>query len=332
MAEMIGTLAVSFAKKIGFKKLDNPTDETVFLSVSNSIVTSKWISRWLEKFKTLQTIFLLHDIIPITHPEFTLPNATRNHRQYVRRISAVSKMVIVNSEFTKKCIADYSSAESFPVPRISVAHLGVEKIFDRQYVDAFDVVAPSVPYFVFIATIEPRKNHLLLLHVWQRLTEKLGQNSPKLILIGRRGWENENALDFFERSPSVQEHVLECSQVSDRLLLKLLKGATASLFPSYIEGYGLPLAESLAVGTPVICSDIPPFREIAGDIPEFVDPLAGRGWLKLIMEYADPANPKRSRQIKRMEKFVPHRWSDHFRIVDPLIGQLLLNPDETNNS
>ena len=82
----------------------------------------------------------------------------------------------------------------------------------------------------------------------------------------------------------------------------------------------------------MICSDIPPFREIAGDIPEFVDPLAGRGWLKLIMEYADPANPKRSRQIKRMEKFVPHRWSDHFRIVDPLIGQLLLNPDETNNS
>jgi glycosyltransferase involved in cell wall biosynthesis len=157
------------------------------------------------------------------------------------------------------------------------------------------------------------------LQVWQRLVAKLGPDSPKLLLIGRRGWENENTLDLIERAESLRKYVMECSNVPDQLLIKLLANARAALFPSHVEGFGLPLAEALSLGAPVICSDIPPFKEIAGDIPEYVDPLAGRGWLRLITEYAAIDSPKRDAQVRRMKTYKPHAWVDHLSVLDSIL-------------
>ena len=94
------------------------------------------------------------------------------------------------------------------------------------------------------------------------------------------------------------------------------------LCPSFVEGYGLPIAEALALGVPVICSDIPAFREVGRGAPEFLDPLDGPGWLRAIRDYAAPASPRRAAQLARLPRWRPARWDEHIDSVAALLNQV----------
>jgi glycosyltransferase involved in cell wall biosynthesis len=82
------------------------------------------------------------------------------------------------------------------------------------------------------------------------------------------------------------------------------------------------LVEALQSGTPVIASDLPVFREVAGDIPDYLDPLDGTAWLTQILRYASPDSPERQSQLQRMAGFRAPSWSAHFTAVDALIDDL----------
>jgi glycosyltransferase involved in cell wall biosynthesis len=174
------------------------------------------------------------------------------------------------------------------------------------------------PYFVFLGTIEPRKNHLLLLNVWRRLVEETKDGNapiPKLVLIGRRGWENENIVDMLDRCPALKDHVIEASRLPDPDAQDLMRQACALVLPSFVEGFGLPIAEALEMGVPVLCSDIPAHREVGGAVPEFIDPLDGPGWLRAIRDYAAPGSWRRRAQVKRMAEWSRPSWDDHIKAV-----------------
>jgi glycosyltransferase involved in cell wall biosynthesis len=101
-----------------------------------------------------------------------------------------------------------------------------------------------------------------------------------------------------------------------------LHHAQALLFPSFTEGYGMPLVEALSANIPVIASDLPAFREIAGDVPEYLDPLDGIGWMKCITAYINTDSVERVTQLKRIAHFVPPSWSTHFQLVEELLDRL----------
>jgi glycosyltransferase involved in cell wall biosynthesis len=88
------------------------------------------------------------------------------------------------------------------------------------------------------------------------------------------------------------------------------------LFPSFAEGYGLPLIEALAAGVPVIASDLPAFREVAGDLPLYLDPIDGLGWLDAVLAFAKAQQPARQAQLARLREYVPPTWAQHFGRVD----------------
>jgi glycosyltransferase involved in cell wall biosynthesis len=325
IANLLMGLALQSVRRGNLGKYSRSACQNAYISVSNSTVSSNWLARWLARSPSVSSFVLVHDIIPITNPEFTLPQSTARHLRYVKRVLENASTIIANSTYTYECLRDYAPNAGLPLPPTVVARLGVDDCF----IGAQARFAPTIPYFVYISTIEPRKNHTMLLQVWQRVISKMGSASPKLILIGRRGWEHKNGhpfvgpllLDLLERCPGLRDYVMECSNVPDQLLVKLLVGARAALFPSHIEGFGLPLAEALSVGTPVICSDLAPFREVAGDIPEYVDPLAGRGWIRLISDYSAANSAKRSAQLERMRGYQPTRWRDHLSVLDGLLAR-----------
>ena len=95
--------------------------------------------------------------------------------------------------------------------------------------DAGDAVATSRPYFVHVGTIEARKNLALLLTLWRRLEERLGERTPSLVLVGRYGWENEAVLDHLQRSPNLRGIVHQAANLSDEVLARLMRGARAVL-------------------------------------------------------------------------------------------------------
>jgi glycosyltransferase involved in cell wall biosynthesis len=322
-ADLMARAAFSSLLPRGLGQFSKSADRNVYIHVSGSNVPSAWIERWLARSPSVDGIFMLHDVIPLTHPEYVRNSVPLRHAKYVRRIANVASVIVANSTFTADSLARFADESHMKMPHTVVAPLGIGRVFER----GVEAKPGMPPYFVFVSTIEPRKNHIMLLQVWSRLVDRFGDKAPKLVLVGRRGWENENIIDLLERAHTSGQHVLECQGLCDETLAALIRNARATLMPSHVEGYGLPVAESLALGTPVICSDLPPFRESAGEIPEYVDPLAGRGWAKVIMEYAQEDSEARRAQLDRLRGFGRPTWRAHFDTVEGVIDLLSARPE-----
>jgi len=258
----------------------------------------------------VRPIYFLHDLIPLSHPEYCRAGEVDKHRRRLQTMLRTGHGVIANSQATLDDLLAHAQAEGLSLPARVVAHLGVSRLPAPQQQRPL-----QSPYFVALGTIEARKNHLLLLHVWREMVDRLGA-TPKLVIIGQRGWECEQVVDLLERCDALRAVVREVPHCDDAQLATWLHHAQALLFPSFAEGYGLPLIEALAAGVPVIASDLPAFREVAGDLPVYLDPIDGLGWLDAIMAFADPKHPARTRQLARLQGYAPPTWAQHFERID----------------
>ncbi|MDE2253812.1 MAG: glycosyltransferase family 4 protein [Betaproteobacteria bacterium] len=265
----------------------------------------------------VRPVYFLHDLIPLTHPEYCRAGEVDKHHQRLRTIVHTGHGVIANSQATLHDFLAYARAHNLSAPADVVAHLGVSPLPEPA-------PTPPVasPYFVMLGTIEARKNHLMVLHAWREVVERLGVAAPKLVIIGQRGWECEQVVDLLERCEALHDVVQEVPRCDDAQLATWLAHAQALLFPSFAEGYGLPLVEALAAGVPVIASDLPAFREVAGDVPHYLDPIDGVGWLQAVLAFADPRHPGRQAQLVRMQGFEAPSWKAHFVKVDAWLRQI----------
>ena len=258
-------------------------------------------------------VILIHDLIPITHPEFCRPGDGDKHRDRVVNTLRHASRIIVNSAYTQTELQAFAAREQLPQPPVHVAHLGLEPAFTSG-----DAVAAARPYFVHVGTIEARKNLAFLLTLWRRLDERMGDGTPSLVLVGRYGWENEAVLDHLQRSPNLRGLVHQVSNLPDATLARLMRGARAVLAPSSVEGGDLPAVEARAMGLALIASDIPPHRELTPSA-ELVDPTDGPGWLAAI-ERATLARPAAPPALKTPD------WPSHFAVVAQAIGLAPVSP------
>jgi glycosyltransferase involved in cell wall biosynthesis len=273
---------------------------------------------------------MVHDLIPSTHPEYARPQQVGRHRRRISTTATLADGVIVNSAATAEALlthlppgSDSARLGSQPMPPIVVARLGLgDRLARAPAWPQPGLPGAERPYFVTLGTIEPRKNHLLLLNLWREMTARLGPAAPRLLVIGRRGWENENILDMLDRCTGLNGTVEETGPLPDAEVTRLLAGARALLFPSFAEGYGLPLAEALALGTPAICSDLPALREVGAAVPEFLDPLDGPAWRDAVLHYAQPQAPRRDAQLSRLRHWQAPSWATHFAEVDALLARV----------
>lgn len=286
-----------------------------YLNIGHTGLDAPGLADWLRK-RQWKPVYLVHDLIPISHPEFCRPGESKRHRQRMRTVLDSAAGVIANSAATRDALFEFARRERRPEPPCEVAWLA-----SPDEVDATPVPPGNRPTFVMIGTIEGRKNHLLLLHLWERLAKELGPATPKLVLIGQRGWEADEVFALLDRSPRLKGYVRELGRCDDATMLGWLDQARALLMPSFIEGFGIPVIEALQRGVPVIASDLPVFREIAGDIPLYLDPLDGQGWEAAIRAYCGDA-PDRARQLAAMPSFRTPTWDDHFAKVDGWLATL----------
>jgi glycosyltransferase involved in cell wall biosynthesis len=280
----------------------------IYLNVSHHQLNRPRVIERLKR-QGVRFVCLVHDLIPIQLPEYVRPRAADRHLRRIDTVARLSDGIIVNSEATRASLAPYLGQRR---PPMVVAQLGV-----NPQPAAPDGAAAGPPYFVCLGTLEPRKNHLLLLNIWRRLACEGAP--PRLLLAGRRGWENENAWDMLDRCQAFAGVVEQRRDMSDQAVRGALLGARALLFPSFAEGYGLPLAEALALGVPVLCSDLPVLREVGGAVPEYLDPLDGVGWMQAVQAYARPDAPRRAAQLARMAHWPAPSWDGHVRQALDLI-------------
>lgn len=265
----------------------------------------------------LLPVFFLHDIIPITHPEYCRPGEAEKHHRRLDTMLAVGKGIVMNSAATRDELLVYAQQRGLTVPPHAVALLAPARLPQPTATRPL-----AGPYFVMLGTIEPRKNHLLLLHLWRQLVLELGDAAPRLVVIGQRGWECEQVVDILDRCPALHGFVVEKTDCDDAEMATLLHHAQALLFPSFVEGFGIPLIESMMLCVPVIASDLKVFHEIAGGIPEYLDPLDGLGWKRLILEYSRPDSARSRAQRESLSGYAAPTWEQHFMQVDALLWSL----------
>ena len=287
------------------RPLPEPRRNDLYLDVGHGPVDGPFGLARLAA-QRIRSVVLVHDLIPITHPEYCRPGEAARHRARVRAGLAHASGLVANSETTAEALRRFAHADGAPVPPLVSAPLGLEPVFGQS-----GWVPHPGPWFVCVGTLEARKNLPFLLTVWRRLAERLGDAAPRLALIGRHGWENEAILDHLERSPPLQGLVHHAADLPDAALARLMRGARAVLAPSSTEGFDLPALEALALGVPVIASDIPVHRELARGA-RLIDPLDGPGWLEAIVAATAAPEPP--------PPFQPPSWDAHFAKVAPLAG------------
>ena len=256
---------------------------------------------------------MIHDTIPVDHPPYARRGSVGKFG--VKLVSALgADILFANSQHTE------SRLKALGAGKITVAPLGIDR--------PGPVPLAEAQAFVTLGTIEPRKNHLLLLRIWRRFWNRAGDRSPRLIIIGRRGWENPEVFRMLDTEPMMGRTVIEAGTPDDAEVAAHLTDAHALLFPSHAEGYGLPPAEALAAGTPVIASDLPALREVGGDVPEFLAPDDQAAWTQAIQEYAQQGSERRHRQLDRLQDWSAPTWDGHFRVVENALETILVHAGE----
>jgi glycosyltransferase involved in cell wall biosynthesis len=292
-------------------------DGRVYVQASPHHLTRTALVRRILAREQARFLCLVHDLIPIEFPEYARVAGDRQHRQRIATVAELADGVIVNSAATGRSLGPWLDRAGREVA-VHVALLGTEPLASATPFRPAD----GRPYFVCLGTIEPRKNHLLLLNLWRHLAQTLSpERVPRLVVIGRRGWENEQVIDMLERCPALAGHVDEFNGCSDARMAGLLRGALALLMPSFAEGSGMPVAEALSVGTPVLCSDLPALREAGGGAPDYLDPLDGPGWRTMILDHAE-RGAAHVAQMQRLAQWHMPTWDQHIAIVCDAIAAL----------
>lgn len=241
-----------------------------------------------------QIAVLIHDTIPLDWPDMQRDGTVAAFASKLRCATRWADKIICS---THAAAADLQRHIDAP-PAITIAPLGVDVPTPQGDVPQG---LPQGPYFLALGTIEPRKNHTLLLDIWADWPA-----APPLVIVGRRGWKNA---DVFARLDRGVPGVIERNDISDADLPHWLARATALVLPSFAEGFGLPPAEALALGTPVIVADLPACREVLGAHAVYADPTDRYQWQEAINAMAN--GPRSARQ----DRYVPPDWDEHFNHV-----------------
>ena len=224
----------------------------------------------LLPLKDVPTVLTVHDLIFRYLPEHHKPlnrwylNLTMP--LYCRR----ADHIIAVSEATRQ---DIINAYHIPPEKISVIYEAADPRFEPQLRTVVEAMRARYhlpeQYLLYVGTIEPRKNLTRLLKVWETLY--LAQEVPPLVIVGQQGWLMGDFFAALESSPA-REGVLLTGYIEDCDLPALYSGATAMVFPSLYEGFGLPPLEAMACGTPVLCSNVSSLPEVVEDVALTFDP------------------------------------------------------------
>ena len=205
----------------------------------------------------------VHDLSYLTWPAGALPSLRRYLTRAVPRSCARAARVLADSESTK---GDLQRLMALPPGRIAVVGAGVDPHFRRPGPEALTAARARLGlpdrFILGLGTLEPRKNFDGLIRAFERLAPQRPQ--LQLVIAGGRGWLEGPILAAAAASP-MAERIHLAGFVADADLPALYSLAEAFAFPSHYEGFGIPVLEAMACGTPVVCADNSSLPEVAGD-------------------------------------------------------------------
>ena len=215
-------------------------------------------------------IVTIHDVIGFRYPQHLFSLMAKTYYQWMTRFALkYSAAIIASSKFTKREIIDIFSIKE---EKVQVVYLGVNEASFREQKDGiFRLEKEILPkdYFLYLGTKKPWKNLDLLLNGYKQFLD--AGYSTKLILAGKDAKHQQDISSKIE-TLQLNDFVKDVGEVDEQDLPALYQNAAAFIFPSYYEGFGLPILEAMSLGTPVVASNAASIPEVVGAAGILIDP------------------------------------------------------------
>ena len=241
-------LPASHAVRTAWSIVGHPAAERL-LGSFDALLTTDWMTPPQRSGLRATTI---HDLNPLHHPEWCTPRTIAMHRRKDADAVDACDVIFANSRYTADDVAATLGIED---ERLVVAHPGVRD----EFVPEGKSAEFGAPYVLGVGTLEPRKNLERLVEAWRLLG-----TDHRLVLVGGAGWGEQPGLD--------DDGIVLPGYVPDDALPALYRGADVYVYPSLFEGFGIPVVEAMACGTPVVVSNHPSLDEACGEAAIRVDP------------------------------------------------------------
>ena len=280
-------------------------------SVWNSKLKRSYLFPILKQ-NGVKIVTQVYDIIPITHPQFCHETTTANFMIYVGANLKYADLLITSAETTIKAIDELTDRIGMERKKCTVVTLSSD-FANNGEPEVKDAVDPEVEkiasgnkYLLMLGTIEPRKNHGLVIDA---LESGLAESGMKAIFAGRIGWNVKALEKRIKTHPLYNKSLFFVEKPNDATVDYLYKNAFAVAFPTFNEGFGLPMIEAFMRGTPVVASDIPVLHEVAGDFADYFDPHDKNDLIRCVKSLMnDPA--KYAAKKENLKNYVPYTWDE----------------------
>lgn len=246
-------------------------------------------------------VMTIHDLVPLVAPEYH----TRGHRLYFRYLLARSARkfdaIVTDSEATRRDLVDRLAIEA--------GKISVIPLYSRWPVQA-ESEGRAGDFVLAVGTIEPRKNISRVVEAFLRVRVRNPELRQRLVVAGVAGWGSEAP---FSGSPELMEHVEWRGYVSDAELYELYRNATVLVYPSLLEGFGLPPLEAMSLGCPVITSRRSSLPEVGGDAVMYVEPEDVGGIAQALERLVKEPELRHDLKVKGLDQaasFSPERMGE----------------------
>lgn len=250
---------------------------------------------------------LVHDIIPLRFDNLFTKSFGVYFANHLEAILEKSDIVLHYSENTKKDLEEFCDKSHRPYPVFRKFKLGSN---DIKWIEPRAVPQVQSEFCLMVGTVEVRKNHILLIRVWEKLLQILGKDCPTLVIVGRAGWLAEETLERLRKNDPSKTNILWMPYCYDDQLFWLYRNCLFTLYPSLYEGWGLPVGESLSFGKLCLASSASAIPEAGGDFCEYHDPQSVTDCLNLVLKYCQDRKLLENKNKSIQENYRRVSWMD----------------------
>ncbi len=259
---------------------------------------------------------LIYDMFPATHPEYATADTTRYFNQSLNEGLFFWDFAFAISEYSAAAFRRVAAERGYPpieTVAIPLAHsFGQESTARPDWLGTWPAALGDLEgrdYILSVSTIEVRKNHLLLFHAWKRMIEQ-GDSPPPLVLVGRPGWRVADFMGQLEATRNLDGRILVVHGLSDAELEAVYRDCLFTVMPSFVEGWGLAVGESLSFGRPCIAASTSALPEVGGDLVAYADPLSVPDWVARLRAWLLDRPALAAAQARIISEFTPRRWPE----------------------
>ena len=269
----------------------------------------------LKSDSQLNITLLVHDLIQLVARHLYPSHVTEDFIENVAHMVSCADSFLAYSDTTIKDLSAYleSHGEHFkPIQKFRLGDMtsddtaGDDILKRSELCKSYD----GKDFVIYVSSLDLRKNHILLVNVWRRLIEQRGGKVPTILFVGRSMWGGEQIMEMVTEEAALAGKVRFLQDVSDEELHWMYRNCLFTVYPSLHEGWGLPVAESLAMGKVCIASNSTSTREIAPSLTELLDPYDFNAWVEKVGYFLDNRQALKARESEIESQFTFFDWDD----------------------